>query len=96
MLPFFCLATEGSCGTATDEITKLFPDTGIGTSGLTSQSKRYERSNNWSERHCRQRAHGSRNGLSGEEAFSNTPGTAGGPGGRDRTLAVKSRKTAKK
>ena len=23
----------------------------------------------------------------------NTPGTAGGPGGRDRTLAVKSRKT---
>ena len=24
----------------------------------------------------------------------NTPGTAGGPGGRDRTLAVKSRKTA--
>ena len=26
----------------------------------------------------------------------NTPGTAGGPGGRDRTLAVKSRKNAKK
>ena len=26
----------------------------------------------------------------------NTPGTAGGPGGRDRTLAVKSRKTAGK
>ena len=26
--------------------------------------------------------------------FTNTPGTAGGPGGRDRTLAVKSRKTA--
>ena len=26
----------------------------------------------------------------------NTPGTAGGPGGRDRTLAVKSRKTAEK
>ena len=25
---------------------------------------------------------------------NNTPGTAGGPGGRDRTLAVKSRKTA--
>ena len=25
-----------------------------------------------------------------------TPGTAGGPGGRDRTLAVKSRKIAKK
>ena len=24
----------------------------------------------------------------------NTPGTAGGPGGRDRTLAVKSRKTS--
>ena len=24
-----------------------------------------------------------------------TPGTAGGPGGRDRTLAVKSRKKAK-
>ena len=24
----------------------------------------------------------------------NTPGTAGGPGGRDRTLAVKSRKNA--
>ena len=27
---------------------------------------------------------------------SNTPGTAGGPGGCDRTLAVKSRKTAEK
>ena len=26
--------------------------------------------------------------------FDNTPGTAGGPGGRDRTLAVKSRKNA--
>ena len=26
----------------------------------------------------------------------NTPGTAGGPGGRDRTLAVKSRKNARK
>ena len=26
----------------------------------------------------------------------NTPGTAGGPGGRDRTLAVKSRKAAEK
>ena len=26
----------------------------------------------------------------------NTPGTAGGPGGRDRTLAVKSRKTSEK
>ena len=26
----------------------------------------------------------------------NTPGTAGGPGGRDRMLAVKSRKTAEK
>ena len=26
----------------------------------------------------------------------NTPGTAGGPGGRDRTLAVKSRKIARK
>ena len=25
--------------------------------------------------------------------IDNTPGTAGGPGGRDRTLAVKSRKT---
>ena len=25
--------------------------------------------------------------------FSNTPGTAGGPGGREQTLAVKSRKT---
>ena len=28
--------------------------------------------------------------------FLNTPGTAGGPGGRDRTLAVKSKKIAKK
>ena len=28
--------------------------------------------------------------------LSNTPGTAGGPGGRDRTLALKSRKTIKK
>ena len=27
--------------------------------------------------------------------FVNTPGTAGGPGGRDRTLALKSRKTEK-
>ena len=27
---------------------------------------------------------------------SNTPGTAGGPGGRDRTLAVKSKKIARK
>ena len=26
----------------------------------------------------------------------NTPGTAGGPGGRDRTLAVKSKKNARK
>ena len=26
----------------------------------------------------------------------NTPGTAGGPGGRDRTLAVESRKTSEK
>ena len=26
----------------------------------------------------------------------NTPGTAGGPGGRDRTLAVKAEKTSKK
>jgi len=26
----------------------------------------------------------------------NTPGTAGGPGGRDRTLAAKSRKTSEK
>ena len=30
------------------------------------------------------------------KTISNTPGTAGGPGGRDRTLAVKSRKTAEK
>ena len=29
-------------------------------------------------------------------AKMNTPGTAGGPGGRDRTLAVKSRKTSEK
>ena len=29
------------------------------------------------------------------KARSNTPGTAGGPGGRDRTLALKSRKTQK-
>ena len=28
--------------------------------------------------------------------LENTPGTAGGPGGRDRTLAIKSRKTAEK
>ena len=27
-------------------------------------------------------------------SMNNIPGTAGGPGGRDRTLAVKSRKTA--
>ena len=30
------------------------------------------------------------------ERKNDTPGTAGGPGGRDRTLAVKSRKTAEK
>ena len=29
------------------------------------------------------------------DSFVNTPGTAGGPGGRDRTLAVKSKKTLK-
>ena len=28
--------------------------------------------------------------------YWNTPGTAGGPGGRDRTLAIKTRKTAEK
>ena len=28
--------------------------------------------------------------------MDNTPGTAGGPGGRDRTLVVKSRKTSEK
>ena len=28
--------------------------------------------------------------------FDNTPGTADGPGGHDRTLAVKSKKIAKK
>ena len=28
--------------------------------------------------------------------YINTPGTAGGPGGRDLTLAVKSRKTSEK
>ena len=28
--------------------------------------------------------------------ISNTPGTAGGPGGRDRTLAIKSKKIARK
>ena len=31
-----------------------------------------------------------------EKERENTPGTAGGPGGRDRTLAVKSKKIAKK
>ena len=31
-----------------------------------------------------------------KETEENTPGTAGGPGGRDRTLAVKSRKNARK
>ena len=30
------------------------------------------------------------------EKKKDTPGTAGGPGGRDRTLAVKSRKNVKK
>ena len=29
------------------------------------------------------------------KSVQNTPGTRGGPGGRDRTLAVKSRKSAK-
>ena len=32
----------------------------------------------------------------GEKREKDTPGTAGGPGGRDRTLAIKSRKTAGK
>ena len=31
-----------------------------------------------------------------KEIYQNTPGTAGGPGGRDRTLAVKSLKKPKK
>ena len=31
-----------------------------------------------------------------EKAEDNTPGTAGGPGGRDRTLAVESRKNIRK
>ena len=31
-----------------------------------------------------------------QKTENNTPGTAGGPGGRDRTLAVKSRKIARK
>ena len=31
-----------------------------------------------------------------QRIYSNTPGTAGGPGGRDRTLAIKSRNTAGK
>ena len=35
-----------------------------------------------------------KNGKKKEE--ENTPGTADGPGGRDRTLAIKSRKTAGK
>ena len=30
------------------------------------------------------------------DKLKNTPGTAGGPGGRDRTLAVKSRKNVRK
>ena len=32
----------------------------------------------------------------GEKRRKNTPGTAGGPGGRDRTLAVKAEKTSEK
>ena len=31
-----------------------------------------------------------------KERKKDTPGTAGGPGGRDRTLAIKSRKTSEK
>ena len=31
-----------------------------------------------------------------QKTEKNTPGTAGGPGGRDRTLAVKSRKNVRK
>ena len=31
-----------------------------------------------------------------QKTEKNTPGTADGPGGRDRTLAVKSRKNARK
>ena len=31
-----------------------------------------------------------------EKKKKDTPGTAGGPGGRDRTLAVKSRKNVRK
>ena len=34
--------------------------------------------------------------LDTKEQDLNTPGTAGGPGGRDRTLAVKSKKIARK
>ena len=35
-------------------------------------------------------------GLNYDKFMINTPGTAGGPGGRDRTLAVKSRKNVRK
>ena len=36
-----------------------------------------------------------RSGSKAEDG-GNTPGTAGGPGGRDRTLAIKSRKRPEK
>ena len=35
-------------------------------------------------------------GIEMDEMNANTPKTAGGPGGRDRTLAVKSRKNVRK
>ena len=34
--------------------------------------------------------------MSDLDIYYNTPGTAGGPGGRDRNLAVKSKKIARK
>ena len=34
--------------------------------------------------------------VSLDDKYTNNPGTAGGPGGRDRTLAVKTRKTSEK
>ena len=37
-----------------------------------------------------------RSGSKAEDGEKNTPGTAGGPGGRDRTLAVKRRKNSQK
>ena len=74
-----------------------FPE--VGQKQKTEEKKRRERERerlNNGENNG-QATHGARkHAWRTQAAWANTPGTAGGPGGRDRTLAVKSRKTSEK